>query len=260
MTLATSNSEVPILEMRGLALPRLTSGLLATPGMDWSVRAGEFWVVGGLLGSGKTDLLSTAAGLLPPSEGELQLLGRSVKSLTADDRLSLQLRVGLVHDGGRLLRHLSVAENIALPLRYHHNATLADVSRRVEAWIEATQLQAVATQASGRISRNWATRAGLARACVLEPEILLVDNPLSGLDPQHVHWWLDCLQQISEGHPLLGYRRRTLIVTCDDFQPWFRAGRRFGVLTSSGFRVMDRPDSADQLEAALMETKGEKRN
>ena len=229
-------------------------------GMNWTVRAGEFWIVGGLLGSGKTDLLSTAAGLLPPAEGELHLLGRAVKSLTADDRLSLQPRVGLVHDGGRLLRHLSVAENIALPLRYHHNATFADVAQRVEAWLEATQLQGLAMQGSGRISRNWAARAGLARACVLEPEILLVDTPLSGLDPQHVHWWLDCLQRLSEGHPLLGYRRRTIIVTCDDFRPWFREGRRFGVLTSSGFRVLDTPGSADQLEAVLMETRGEKGN
>lgn len=218
----------------------------------WRVEPGEFWVVGGLMESGTSDLLATAAGLLPPIRGDVQIFGTALSAAQEEARLNLRLRAGLVHDGGRMLRHLSIAENIALPLRYHHDATLDDVTTRLEPWLDATRLRDLAHEASGRVGRNWAQRAGLARACILKPDLLLVDNPLSGLDPRHVQWWLEFLQQLSQGHPLLHYRKLTVVVTCDEFAPWYRADRRFALLNLSGFRVLDTALGLQALDEALI--------
>jgi ABC-type transporter Mla maintaining outer membrane lipid asymmetry ATPase subunit MlaF len=225
----------------------------AIEGVNWVVRPREFWVVGGLVASGKTDLCLTAAGVHPPLRGTLRAFGCRFNGAYAENQLRERLRLGLVHDGGLLLRHLSVAENIALPLRYHHDATPEEVAPRLSGWIEATGLRSQADRASGAVNRNWAQRAGLARACILEPELLVLDNPLTGLDPHHVRWWLEMLPALARGHPLLTHRPMTLIVTCDDFRPWLAPGRRFAVLRQRRLEILDPALDPDQLARILVE-------
>lgn len=248
----TSQSNPAALELHDVELSMFAAAPSSVAPIRWRVEPGEFWVVGGLMESGKTDLLATAAGLLPPIRGDVHIFGTALSTVQEEARLNLRLRAGLVHDGGRMLRHLSIAENIALPLRYHHDVTLNDVTTRLEPWLDATRLREFAHEASGRVGRNWAQRAGLARACILKPDLLLVDNPLSGLDPRHVQWWLEFLQQLSQGHPLLNYRKLTVVVTCDDFAPWHRAGRRFALLTPSRFRVLEPTLGLEALAEALI--------
>ena len=77
------------------------------------------------------------------------------------------------------------------------------------------------------------------RACSVQPEVLLLDNPLSGLDPQHVRWWMNFLTQVQEGHPLLGYRRLTVIVTCDDIDVWRAPARRYASLADGRFSILE---------------------
>src|SRR5439155_174889 len=89
----------------------------ALEGIHWRVSAGDYWVVGGLPGSGKSDLLATLAGLYRPLSGTLKLFGSDVGALSEDDFMAARLRIGLVFEGGgRLFNQLAVAENVALPL------------------------------------------------------------------------------------------------------------------------------------------------
>jgi ABC-type transporter Mla maintaining outer membrane lipid asymmetry ATPase subunit MlaF len=88
------------------------------------------------------------------------------------------------------------------------------------------------------IGRNWQKRVGLARALVLKPELLLVDDPLAGLDPRHTNWWLAFLDALSRGHPLLEGRPVTLVVTTADLRPWKGHARQFAVLNSQKFSVL----------------------
>src|ERR1019366_797875 len=82
--------------------------------------------------------------------------------------------------------------------------------------LECTELTRWAESTPGTLRRNWQKRAGLARALALKPEVLLVDNPLAGLDPRDIHWWLGFLDQLSKGHTVMQGRPMTLVVTTAD--------------------------------------------
>jgi len=204
---------------------------------NWSVAAGDFWVVTGLQGAGKSDFLMMAAGLLPTSSGTLRLFGGESSSFE-DTRLKL----GLVFDGGHLFHTMTIAENIALPLRYHCDLAEGEISERTHRLLELTELTPWADSTPGTIGRNWLKRAGLARALAMQPELLFVDNPLSGADPRHTEWWLKFLGELSHGHDWMPEKRATtLVVTADDVRPWRGLARQFAVLRDGRLEIEKNP-------------------
>lgn len=235
-----------------MVMANVTAGALRQPakpvavGVNWEVRAGDYWVIGGLQGAGKTDLLMLAAGLLAPLSGSYRFLGEPMP-IFDEGRLAHRLRLGVVFDTGQLFNHLTVAENIALPLRYHQNLSAGEAAVPVQALLQWCGLESRADTTPGTLGRNWAKRAGLARALILKPELLLLDTPISGLDLRHTQWWLDFLEQLHRGHPFLGGRPVTLVVTASDLRPWKGRARQFAVLREDRFAVIG--DWA-QLEAA----------
>ena len=205
--------------------------LPAVEGIDWRVNAGDYWVVGGLPGSGKSDLLATAAGLQRPLAGTHLLFGTDLTQLNESELLSERLRIGLVFEnGGRLLSTLTLAENVALPLQYHRDYSDDEIQRRVETILALTELTEYADLLPNRTTRTWRQRAALARALALQPEILLVDNPLGGLDPRHISWWIDFLARLAGGHELMNGKPVTLVVVPEDLRPWVDQGRQFALL------------------------------
>src|SRR5215207_1449302 len=121
--MGTVTNRVPALEMREVGVIPLKGPAQAVlEGVDWTVHVGDFWAVGGLLRSGKTDLMSVAAGITRPAAGTYLLFGKELLTGFEHQRLELRLRIGLVFDGGQLIHDFTLAENIALPLRYHLNA------------------------------------------------------------------------------------------------------------------------------------------
>ena len=217
--------------------------------VDWTVHPGDYWVIAGLQGAGKSDFLMTTAGLMAPRRGRYELFGEAMP-IFEGTRLKERLRLGLVFDNGQLFNHLTVRENVALPLRYHQNLTGAEAERAVNPILEALELEPWAACTPGLLGRNWQKRAGLARALALQPELLLLDNPLGGLDLRHLHWWLRCLRQLSEGHTLLLNRPLTLVVTAADLRPWKDHARQFGILRNRRLLVLG---SWSQVEAANAE-------
>jgi ABC-type transporter Mla maintaining outer membrane lipid asymmetry ATPase subunit MlaF len=200
-------------------------------GINWRISTGDYWVIGGLPGSGKSDLLATLAGLYRPLGGTLKLFGNDVAALSEDDFGAARLRIGLVFEGGgRLFNQLSVAENVALPLRYHRSQTGVEPSERVKAILDATGLTPWAENMAGRINLAWRQRVALARALAMSPEVLLLDNPLGGPGLQEARWWRDFLAQLSGGHELLRGRPATLVIACHDLRPWADQGKQFALL------------------------------
>ena len=130
-----------------------------------------------------------------------------------------RLKLGFVFDGGQLVGSLTLAENLALPLRYHSRMSADDIETRVTELLELTELMPWANRTPVNVTRSWRQRAGLARALALTPEVLLLDSPLTGLDLRHMVWWLGLLDELSRGHRILGGQPLTLVVTADDLRP-----------------------------------------
>jgi putative ABC transport system ATP-binding protein len=240
----------PAIEMTGVTVSALRSPeTLVAEGINWTVKAGDYWVVAGLQGSGKSDFLMMTGGLMAPRQGRYRFYGGEMP-IFEEGRLRERLRLGVVFDGGQLLHHLTVAENVALPLRYHRNLSEGEAAAAASELLECAELAPWAESTPSALGRAWQKRAGLARALALKPEVLLVDNPLAGLDPRHVHWWLAFLDQLASGHRLMGGRPMTLVVTSSDVRPWKGHARQFASLGHHGFVVLD---SWAQLETASTE-------
>jgi ABC-type transporter Mla maintaining outer membrane lipid asymmetry ATPase subunit MlaF len=205
--------------------------------VDWSVAQGEFWVVAGPQRSGKSDFLMLTGGLMAPAGGRYWLFGEEMP-IFEDARLAERLRLGFVFDGGQLFNHMTIAENVALPLRYHQNLTGAEAELQVQAMLELTELTTLANSTPSNVERNWQKRAGLARALTLKPDVLLLDDPLGGLDARHTQWWLNFLDQLSRGHSLSEGKPTTVVVTVDELRPWKSRSRRFAMLKNKRFAVL----------------------
>lgn len=225
----------PCLTFREVAVPLANeSEVPALESVNWTVLPGEFWVIAGLHASGKTDLLHSAAGLTTPLAGECRLFGKPLP-LYGDADLPTRLRLGLVFDGGNLLDHLSLGANVVLPLRYHRNLFEDEAAARAHPLLAALELESTAHRAPDAVSRNWRRRAGLARALVLQPELLLLDNPLTGLDARQSAWWLDTLGRVARGDAALTPRPITVVATAESFRPWRGLATRFGLVHERRF-------------------------
>jgi len=225
----------PALEMRDLALGAMRDqSVSVAEEINWTVNAGEFWVVAGPQRSGKSDFLMLTGGLMSPTRGRHRCFGAEMP-IFEEERLAERLRLGLVFDGGQLFNHLTIAENVALPLRYHENLTPDEAEPRVQAMLELAELSRFADCAPPAIARNWQKRAGLARALMLGPDVLLLDNPLARLDPRHANWWLNFLGQLARGQTALRAQPMTLVATSESFRPWRDHASHFALLNDGKF-------------------------
>jgi len=247
MSTAPETSTRCALEMRGVSVGSMRDlDTIVVEDVNWTVAPGDFWVVSGLQGSGKSDFLTMTGGLMAPVAGTYYFLGEEMP-IFEDHRLPDRLKLGYVFENGQLFNHLTIAENISLPLRYHGNLSEADVDAETKKLLDLTELTPWAASTPGAIARNWHRRAGLARALILRPEVLLLDNPLAGLDLRHRAWWLNLLEQLSRGHEWMNGKPITLIVTTNDLRLWRGEARQFAILKDKHFVVLG---NWEQVEAA----------
>lgn len=238
----------PIIDLRDVAVPaRWDAETISIEALNWTVREDEFWVVGGLQGTGKSDLLLLLAGLHRPARGGYTLFGQDMSQHFGDEFLPCRLRVGLVFDDARLFNHLTIAENVALPARYHNDLHADEAEAWVGALLRATDIVEFAGATPGALARNWRRRAALARALALKPEVLILENPLRGLDARHAAWWIDFVKQLWRGHGLLRGEAMTVILTTDEFRPWRDSGAQFAQLQARKFVVTGDRAPEDEL-------------
>ncbi len=231
-------TDAALIELRDVAVgARAPAGRFLIEAVDWSVARDEFWLVAGLPGCGKSLLLQTAAGLLPPGRGSLRLCGREVAALSETEFAGVRRRIGFVFpDGGRLFNDLTVAQNVGLPLCYQRDCSLDAVAEPVGELLEWAGLAAFANAEPSRLGRSFRQRAAAARALALEPEVLFLDNPLSGLDAGQSRWWLNAIEQLAGGRAAIRHGPSTLIVAVDDLRPWRGPGRQLALIQENRWR------------------------
>jgi len=197
-------SRETLLQARNLVVHRGGAQVLQVPSLD--LRSGEVFALMGPNGAGKSTLLLTLAGLLPSASGELQFQGRLLQSRT--DREAFRRRLTMVFQDP-LLFDATVAENIASGLKLR-GVPAAERTPRVQAWARRLGLGGLLDRHARQLSGGEAQRTALARAFVLEPEILLLDEPFSSLDAQTREGLIEDL-----GHILTETGTTTLIATHD---------------------------------------------
>ena len=153
-------------------------------GVDLDVCKGENVVVLGRSGSGKSVLIKIVCGLLKPDSGTVDVLGQEVDKLNERDLQQLRLKVGFSFQNSALYDSMTVRENLAFPLvRHSRKMTQQQVTNAIEAVLDDVDLTQAIDQMPAELSGGQKKRIGIARTLILNPEIMLYDEPTAGLDP-----------------------------------------------------------------------------
>ena len=201
-------------------------------GIEFKVNAGEIFVIMGPSGSGKSVLLKHIIGLEPPDAGEILINGESIQS----PEVMNKYRLAMVFQSGALLNSLTVGENVGLYLTEHRLNPPEEIARIVAEKLEVVGLKNTKDKMPNELSGGMKKRAAIARALVIEPQLILYDEPTSELDP---------LSAVVIGEEILNLKNRihvTSLVVTHDRDLAFGVADRIAVIDLGRIIAIGTPD------------------
>jgi tungstate transport system ATP-binding protein len=233
-----------MIQIRGLLIERNGRGVLSIDSLD--IQRGETLTVVGPNGAGKSTLLLALARLLQPSGGDILYEGKSLKQW---NELEYRRKISLVFQAP-LLMDMTVEQNIALGLKFR-GAPHEETQERVSKWMSQLGVESLSKRRAGQLSGGEAQRVSLARAFVLEPELLLLDEPFAALDPPTHARLLDDLSDI------LKRDHRTAVFVTHNLQEAARLSHRIAVIVGGMLRQLGtakqiKSTPADETVAAFL--------
>lgn len=169
--------------IRVLHLGKRMNGSEVLDDVSFDVLPGEIFVIMGPSGTGKSVLLKNLIGLLRPDTGEIRIWGEPVHAMREDDFDRLRLRMGVVFQSTALFDSMTVAENIAFPIRRHRSMSRRKIRTEVMELLALVGLEQAVDRLPAMLSGGMRKRVAIARALALDPDLVFYDEPTSGLDP-----------------------------------------------------------------------------
>jgi len=205
-------------------------------GVNLQIREGESVVIIGRSGGGKSVLLKHLVGLLKPDAGQVIIDGENIVEMNERRLLSVRHKFGMLFQGAALFDSMTVAQNVGFALRREKNLSPTELNRRVSEALEMVDLPGTESKKPSELSGGMRKRVGLARAIVYRPEIVLYDEPTTGLDPIVS----DSIDQL-----IVRVRDRlnvTSVVVTHDMRSARRVGQRIMMLYQGKIYVEGTPD------------------
>ena len=220
-------------------------------GLNCQLRKGGIHLLLGGSGTGKSTLLRMIGGLQRPDSGEIRVAGHLLSGLRERDLGDVRKGIGMLFQNGALLDSMSVAENIGLPLREHTNRSGPEINARIAEVLAAVGLDGVEALLPRQLSGGMLRRVAFARAIVMEPEILLCDEPFSGLDPLNVSRIEDLLMTLNRDLGL------TIVITSHHMATSLRMSDQLLLLRDGGCIAGKPEDLAGSDDPGVTEFLGE---
>lgn len=202
-------------------------------GADLSVQPGEFVIVTGESGQGKSTLLRLLAGLERPwgdPLGKVLLFGEDLWEVEIARLRQLRRQAGYVFQNSALISNMTVEQNIAVPLRYHTDMTEDQITDKCRFWVDRLLLSGHENKRPALLSLGMQRRAAVARAMVLEPRLLFMDEPLAGLDARNVETMLSLIAN------LRALQDVAIVMVSHDLQPARLLGGKISLLLDGKLR------------------------
>jgi phospholipid/cholesterol/gamma-HCH transport system ATP-binding protein len=193
-------------------------------GLNLKIEKGETFAILGRSGCGKSVTLKLMVGLLKPDKGKIMVDGVEVTAATGAALSKLRHKFGFLFQGGALLNSLNVGDNIALPLREHKSAPEPEILERVSKTLSLLGLGHLEKLMPAELSGGMRKRVALARAIITQPEIILYDEPTTGLDPIMSNVINDLIIRMKQ------YLKITSVVVTHDMKSTFKVADRIGLL------------------------------
>jgi len=210
------------------------------------INEGETLVIIGRSGCGKSVLLKHIIGILRPDEGEVFVDSQSVSKLRGKDLVSLRMKFGMLFQGAALFDSLDVYENVGFALYEHTDKTEEEIKERVAKSLESVDLDDIMDKKPAELSGGMKKRVGLARAICNEPQIILYDEPTTGLDPIMADMINELIIRLKEKLKV------TSIVVTHDMTSAYKVGTRIAMLYDGKIIAQGTPDEIRNTEDPIV--------
>jgi phospholipid/cholesterol/gamma-HCH transport system ATP-binding protein len=201
-------------------------------GVSFQLHKGEILALFGGSGTGKSVLIRSFIGLEKPDKGAVIFEGRDVTKLSERELIGVRQQIGYVFQNGALFDSLTVEENLSYPLREHTKLSDREIHERVDRMLELIDMKGSNGLLPAELSGGMQKRAGLARAIILEPKVILFDEPTAGLDPVNTKRLLDNVKKLKA-------RGITGIFVTHDIPSAFEIADRIAILYNGRIHVID---------------------